>query len=99
MSDFPGQGKKVGLIGVPLGYAAGQVGADQPFAGVPLTGIDAIVHTAAVIRFNVESGLADSVNIEGTRKLVALAQHCPKLALLVYVSSIYATGERAPAMR
>src|ERR1044072_3756953 len=28
MSDFPGQGKKVGLIGVPLGYAAGQVGSE-----------------------------------------------------------------------
>ncbi len=28
MSDFPGNGKKVGLIGVPLGYAAGQVGSE-----------------------------------------------------------------------
>lgn len=28
MSDFPGEGKKVGVIGIPLGYAAGQFGSD-----------------------------------------------------------------------
>jgi arginase len=28
MSEFPGEGKKVGLIGIPLGYAAGQFGSD-----------------------------------------------------------------------
>src|SRR5262245_56602186 len=28
MSDFPGQGKKVGLIGVPLGYGAGKMGSE-----------------------------------------------------------------------
>lgn len=77
----------------------GDLRAAEPFAGVPTDGIDAIVHTAAVIRFNVESELADSVNIEGTRKLVGLARRCPKLRLVIYLSSIYATGERAGILR
>jgi arginase len=28
MSDFPGNGKKVGVVGIPLGYGAGQFGSD-----------------------------------------------------------------------
>src|SRR5262249_53957319 len=38
-----------------LHFHYGDLRADEPFNGVPLDGIDAIVHTAAVIRFNVES--------------------------------------------
>jgi len=80
-------------------YHFGDLRADEPFAGVPVANVDAIVHTAAVIRFNVESELADAVNIEGTRKLAQLAQRCPKLQFLIYLSSIYATGERVGVLR
>jgi len=80
-------------------YHHGDLRADQPFSGVPVDAIDAIVHTAAVIRFNVEADLADSVNIEGTRKLAGLARRCPKLHMLIYLSSIYATGEREGILR
>jgi nucleoside-diphosphate-sugar epimerase len=80
-------------------YHHGDLRAAEPFSGVPVDGIDAIVHTAAVIRFNVEADLADSVNIEGTRRLVSLATRCPRLRQLLYLSSIYATGERAGILR
>jgi arginase len=39
MSDFPGQGKKVGLIGVPLGYAAGQVGSELGVTAMRLANV------------------------------------------------------------
>lgn len=39
MSDFPGQGKKVGLIGIPLGYGAGQVGSELGVTSIRLASV------------------------------------------------------------
>jgi arginase len=39
MSDFPGEGKKVGMIGVPLGYAAGQVGSELGVTAMRLAAV------------------------------------------------------------
>lgn len=39
MSDFPGRDKKVGLIGIPLGYGAGQVGSELGVTSIRLASV------------------------------------------------------------
>lgn len=68
---------------------------EKPFAALDPSNIDIIVHSAAVTRFNVEKDLAQSINVEGTRKLIAFAKQCPRLKQFVLVSSIYASGLQA----
>jgi thioester reductase-like protein len=58
----------------------------------PLDSVDCIIHAAAITRFNVESELAQSVNIDGTRRIMELARRCPRLEKVCQVSSIYASG-------
>jgi nucleoside-diphosphate-sugar epimerase len=75
-------------------FAWGELGADQPFAGVSPRDIGAIVHSAAITRFNVAEADAQRVNVEGSRKLFQLASQCPSLDNLVFVSTAYASGLR-----
>lgn len=65
---------------------------EEPFAGVDAGAIDRIIHTAAVTAFNVEADVADAVNREGTRKVLAFARRCPQLKRFCYVSTAYAAG-------
>ena len=51
-----------------------------------------IIHSAAVTRFNVEKTLANSINVEGSRKIFELARLCPNLQCLNYISTIYSCG-------
>ena len=74
---------------------AGDLGSAEPFAGVDPKSLRAIVHTAAVIRFNVERELAERVNLGGTRKVLELASRCPNLEAFVLTSSLYACGLRS----
>lgn len=64
----------------------------QPFAAVDSSKVTHIIHCAAVIRFNVESDLADTVNREGTRKLLDFSRQCPNLQRFVQLSTLYASG-------
>jgi nucleoside-diphosphate-sugar epimerase len=73
----------------------GDLAAEDPFAGIDARGVRGIVHTAAVIRFNVEREIAERVNLGGARKMFAFAERCPALESFVLVSSIYASGLRA----
>lgn len=70
-----------------------------PFAGVRPESIDTIVHAAAVTRFNVESDLAERVNVAGVRRLMEWARGCPRLERLTLLSTVYAHGLRAGALR
>lgn len=72
---------------------------EDPFCSVPAQNIEAIIHTAAVIRFNVESALADAVNTEGSRKMAVFARRCPQLKALLYLGTLYASGEQAGVIR
>jgi nucleoside-diphosphate-sugar epimerase len=78
--------------------AAGDLADPEPFAGIDPKGLSAIVHTAAVIRFNIERDLAERVNLGGTRKVLELASRCPKLESFVLTSSLYACGLRSGAI-
>ena len=63
-----------------------------PFADLDPADIEHIVHTAAVIRFNVDRDTADQVNVHGSRKLLNFARHCTHLKRLGFLSSLYASG-------
>jgi len=64
----------------------------DPFEKVDASLVTHIVHCAAVIRFNVESDLADAVNREGTRKLLNFARQCKNLQRFTQLSTLYASG-------
>lgn len=68
---------------------------EKPFASLEPGDIEIIIHSAAITRFNVEKDLAQAINVEGTRKLIAFAKQCPRLKQFVLVSSIYASGLQA----
>lgn len=65
---------------------------DDPFRDIEPNHITKIIHSAAVTRFNVEYDLAQSINVEGNRKLMRFAESCPNLTQYLLVSSIYASG-------
>lgn len=73
---------------------AGELGEPGAFAGVDPSELTHIVHAAAVTRFNVESELADRVNLGGARQVYELAARCPKLVHLTQLSTLYAAGLR-----
>jgi nucleoside-diphosphate-sugar epimerase len=67
----------------------------DPFEGVSKNEVGAIIHAAAVTRFNVERELAREVNIEGTIKLLDFATRCPALESFGLLSTVYASGLQA----
>ena len=79
--------------------AAGELGGPDAFAAVDPSELTHIVHGAAVTRFNVESDLADRVNLGGARQVYELAARCPNLDHLVQVSTVYAAGLREGVIR
>ncbi len=70
----------------------GQLLDDEPFKSIDPSNIDIIIHTAAVTRFNVEEDVANTVNREGTRKVLAFAKQCKNLSHYGQVSTIYSSG-------
>ncbi len=70
----------------------GELREASAFDGVDARRIVHIVHSAAVIRFNVDYETASAVNVEGTRKLLDFARGCPRLERLGVLSSLYASG-------
>jgi nucleoside-diphosphate-sugar epimerase len=73
-------------------FCGGDLSADSPYSSVPLEKVEYILHTAAVIRFNVENDLANNVNIEGTRKTLEMSKRCKNLKHFFYLGTVYATG-------
>ena len=78
------------LAGLPI--AGGDLAGDEPFAGLEPSAVEVIVHAGAVTRFNVEAGLAEAVNVAGTRKLLEFADRCPNLDRVVLLSTLYVAG-------
>ena len=73
-------------------FAAGTMRAGDPFADVPTQGVGQVLHSASIIRFNVEAADADAVNVAGARKVLSFARRCDGLEGFSLVSSLYATG-------
>jgi nucleoside-diphosphate-sugar epimerase len=83
---------KLGEAGKRVSYAFGDLAAPAPFAALDAGDIASVVHTAAIIRFNVERESAEGVNVQGTRKLLDFAARCPRLESLGLLGSVYASG-------
>ena len=71
----------------------------QPFLAIPAQSIEGILHCAAITRFSVDRGRARAVNIDGTRKLLELAETCPRLRRVALISSLYSAGLQAGIVR
>lgn len=77
---------------------AGDLRDEAPFAAIDPAGVGAIVHAAAVTRFNVPADLAREVNQLGTLKLLRFAERCRGLESLGVLSTVYASGLRQGAI-
>jgi nucleoside-diphosphate-sugar epimerase len=94
--------RDLGPLAARARFVVGDLASPNPFANLDpalLPRITAVVHAAAVTRFNVEPDLATKVNIEGTAKVVALARRCAGLSSFGLVSTVYATGLAAGPLR
>ena len=67
----------------------------EPFESLDPRRIRKIIHTASVIRFNVDQETARRVNIEGTEKLLRFAAACDGLESIGLLSTVYASGLRS----
>src|SRR5262245_4504242 len=83
---------RLGPSAARLEWARGDLRDAEPFAGIDPREVGTIVHAAAVTRFNVAYDEARTVNVEGTRKLLAFARRCPRLEAIGLLGTIYACG-------
>jgi long-chain acyl-CoA synthetase len=79
----------------PLGVSgatavAGDLSSDD--LDVDMTGVTAIVHCAADVRFDRSLEAARAINVGGVRRLVELARRAPRLERFVHVSTAYVGG-------
>lgn len=83
-----------------ISFACGDLREGNPFESLKAdaASISHILHAAAVIRFNVESELAQTVNVDGARKILEFAASLPKLKRLGTLSSLYAAGLQQGAL-
>jgi thioester reductase-like protein len=56
--------------------------------------VEAILHAAAVTRFDLPLGEARRVNVGITRNLIRFAQRCPKLSRFGFLSTVFVSGRR-----
>ena len=70
----------------------GNLKQENPFKDVDKDVITEVIHSAAVIRFNVDEQTALKVNLEGTNKIINFAKSCKNLNTLLYVSTVYSSG-------
>jgi nucleoside-diphosphate-sugar epimerase len=95
------QAKRAGLARVfgdfesRVSYSRGDLVNDDPFESIDPRQVRKIIHTASVIRFNVEEETAQRVNIEGAEKLLRFASRCEGLESLGLLSTVYASGLRS----
>jgi nucleoside-diphosphate-sugar epimerase len=83
------------LRGCDLGrvsYVHEDLAGEDPLREVDPKGITAIVHAAAVTRFNVEKELAQRVNVDGAKKVLAFADRCGRLESFGLLSTVYSCG-------
>ena len=57
-----------------------------------------VLHAAADVVFSRPLDVARATNVEGTRRVVELAQECPRVERIVYVSTAFVAGRRTGAI-
>lgn len=84
--------KQLGDSDARLMFSCGNLGNNDPLSGVDPRSAHTIIHAAAVTRFNVDAKTAQTVNIEGTEKVLRFAESCPSLQCFALISTIYSSG-------
>jgi nucleoside-diphosphate-sugar epimerase len=70
------------------------LGLDAGACGALRARVSAIIHAAALTRFDAPLEAARTVNVEGTRHVLAFADRCPKLRRLCALSTVHVAGRR-----
>lgn len=78
-----------------VSFQGGDLVSHKPFDSIDPQTIGKIIHTASVIRFNVDEETARRVNLEGTEKLLRFADGCKHLESVGLLSTVYASGLKA----
>jgi thioester reductase-like protein len=55
--------------------------------------VTTVVHCAASVSFDLSLEASRSVNVDGTRNILELAERCPGLERITYISTAYVAGE------
>jgi thioester reductase-like protein len=57
--------------------------------------VDEILHAGASVSFNLSLEKSRAINVDGTRRVLELAEGCRQLRRLTYVSTAYVAGDRS----
>lgn len=79
-------------LGSRIKFSWGTLSEDLPFKNVDWSRITGVIHNAALTNFNVTESDANSVNRDGTIKLLEASRNAPKLEKFSYISTVYASG-------
>lgn len=79
-------------LGGDLECVGGDLLDPDAFSTIDPLSVSAIIHTAAVTRFDVDRRVARQVNVGGTEAVAALADRCPRLERFVFLGSAFAAG-------
>lgn len=58
------------------------------------TRVTEIIHCAAEVKFTMPLDVARQINVEGTRRILDFAQHCPRVEKVAHLSTLYIAGRR-----
>lgn len=70
------------------------LGLDPAVAGRLRAEVTTIVHAGALTRFDAPLDEARRVNVEGTRRVLAFAERCPRVRRISMLSTLYVAGRR-----
>src|SRR5580658_30005 len=92
-SEYMGSSSKVTPVRGDV-TTSPDLGIAPEFSREILDRTNVIVHAAANTRFSASLDEARTVNLEGTKNLLAFASHCPRLEALAALSTVYVAGKR-----
>lgn len=78
-----------------LKFSWGTLSEESPFRNVDWSKVTSVVHNAALTNFNVKEEEANSINRDGTIKLLNAARSAQKLQKFTYISTVYSSGLRS----
>lgn len=85
LAAFPGLEERVK-------FSWGTLSEENPFKNVDWPTITGVIHNAALTNFNVKEEDANSINRDGTIKIIEASRKAPKLEKFTYISTVYASG-------
>lgn len=88
VSEFSGHEKR-------LKFSWGSLSDEVPFRHIDWSTITSVIHNAALTNFNVKEDEANSINRDGTIKLLKAAKAAQGVEKFSYISTVYSSGLRS----